>query len=76
MGQSLSLLSLFCTCPGRRRADLAPEFLEGLQQYSHCWVLYVFHMNTGRWVAGLRGRGEGEARERAWPWLATNEKMV
>ncbi|GAB4817937.1 hypothetical protein N2152v2_004983 [Parachlorella kessleri] len=28
------------------RADLAPEFLDGLEQYSHCWVLYIFHMNT------------------------------
>lgn len=23
-----------------------PETLEGLAGYSHCWVLYVFHMNT------------------------------
>lgn len=34
------------------RPDLSTDFLEGLQQYSHCWVLYVFHMNTG-WLAEL-----------------------
>ncbi|KXZ51893.1 hypothetical protein GPECTOR_11g327 [Gonium pectorale] len=34
----------------RSRLVLAPNVpaacLEGLQQYSHCWVLYVFHANT------------------------------
>jgi hypothetical protein len=28
------------------RPELSAEFLEGLQGYSHCWVLYVFHENT------------------------------
>ena len=28
------------------RPDLSADFLEGLQGYSHCWVLYVFHENT------------------------------
>ncbi|RMZ57187.1 hypothetical protein APUTEX25_004021, partial [Auxenochlorella protothecoides] len=28
------------------RPGLAPEFLQGLEQYTHCWVLYVFHRNT------------------------------
>ena len=28
------------------RPELGAEFLEGLQQYSHCWVLYIFHENT------------------------------
>lgn len=23
-----------------------PEALEGLAEYSHCWILYVFHLNT------------------------------
>ncbi|KAG9456019.1 hypothetical protein H6P81_000527 [Aristolochia fimbriata] len=23
-----------------------PEALEGLSEYSHCWILYVFHLNT------------------------------
>lgn len=46
--------------PQSCRADLAPAFLDGLQQYSHCWVLYVFHMNTDLqrlWVAAPDGRG-------------------
>ncbi|EFJ52642.1 hypothetical protein VOLCADRAFT_102619 [Volvox carteri f. nagariensis] len=34
----------------RSRLVLAPNIpvacLEGLEQYSHCWVLYVFHANT------------------------------
>jgi hypothetical protein len=28
------------------RKGLSPDFFEGLQQYSHCWVLYIFHQNT------------------------------
>lgn len=28
------------------RPELAPEYLDGLQQYSHCWVLFIFHENT------------------------------
>ncbi|KAL6771006.1 CGL87 [Auxenochlorella protothecoides x Auxenochlorella symbiontica] len=28
------------------RPGLSPEFLQGLEQYTHCWVLYVFHRNT------------------------------
>ncbi len=35
----------------RSRLVLCPNIpaacLEGLTQYSHCWVLYVFHANTG-----------------------------
>lgn len=23
-----------------------PQALEGLAEYSHCWILYVFHLNT------------------------------
>lgn len=39
-------------CPlARSRVVLAPHVpascLEGLEQYSHCWVLYIFHCNTG-----------------------------
>lgn len=34
----------------RSKLKLAPfvpaDCLEGLQQYSHCWVLYLFHANT------------------------------
>ncbi|EFN57940.1 hypothetical protein CHLNCDRAFT_10454, partial [Chlorella variabilis] len=28
------------------RPGLSGDFLEGLGQYSHCWVLYIFHENT------------------------------
>lgn len=44
------------------RPGLGSDFLEGLQQYSHCWVLYVFHENTDLqrlWqdsLAGVRGK--------------------
>ncbi|KAM3275465.1 hypothetical protein ACQJBY_044064 [Aegilops geniculata] len=27
-------------------ARVAAEALEGLASYSHCWILYVFHLNT------------------------------
>lgn len=28
------------------RHELSAECLQGLSQYSHCWVLYIFHQNT------------------------------
>ncbi|KAG7672852.1 hypothetical protein KSW81_001791 [Nannochloris sp. 'desiccata'] len=28
------------------RPELAADIFEGLQKYSHCWVLYIFHENT------------------------------
>ncbi len=28
------------------RPELAADIFEGLQQYSHCWVMYIFHENT------------------------------
>ncbi|KAK9820048.1 hypothetical protein WJX72_005461 [[Myrmecia] bisecta] len=28
------------------RPGVPPSCLEGLEQYSHCWILYVFHCNT------------------------------
>lgn len=37
---------------GQARAELRlaptvpPSALEGLQDFSHCWILYVFHANT------------------------------
>jgi tRNA (Thr-GGU) A37 N-methylase len=31
----------------RLAPGIPPTCLEGLQQFSHCWVLYVFHENTG-----------------------------
>lgn len=30
----------------RRRPDVPAGCLEGLAQYSHCWLLFVFHANT------------------------------
>lgn len=27
-------------------ARVPTEALEGLADYSHCWILYVFHLNT------------------------------
>jgi tRNA (adenine37-N6)-methyltransferase len=27
-------------------ARASAEALEGLSDYSHCWILYVFHLNT------------------------------
>lgn len=28
------------------RSSLSPELLDGLQHYSHCWIIFVFHENT------------------------------
>jgi tRNA (Thr-GGU) A37 N-methylase len=27
-------------------ARVPPASLEGLVEYSHCWIIYVFHLNT------------------------------
>ncbi|KAA8522786.1 hypothetical protein F0562_009209 [Nyssa sinensis] len=27
-------------------AQVPPASLEGLEKYSHCWIIYVFHLNT------------------------------
>ena len=27
-------------------ARVPPASLEGLGEYSHCWIIYVFHLNT------------------------------
>ncbi|XVE98701.1 hypothetical protein REPUB_Repub03eG0130500 [Reevesia pubescens] len=27
-------------------ARVPPSSLEGLEEYSHCWIIYVFHLNT------------------------------
>lgn len=38
-----------------RRAGIPGDCLEGLAQYTHCWLLYIFHENTdlGRlWKGG------------------------
>lgn len=28
------------------RRELSEEFFDGLKNYSHCWLLYIFHKNT------------------------------
>lgn len=33
-------------------SDVHASSLEGLDQYSHCWVIYVFHENTGKLCMG------------------------
>ena len=39
--------------------DVPAKALEGLEQYSHCWLLYVFSENTGGWVGERAGWGVG-----------------
>ncbi|KAL0698283.1 hypothetical protein Bca4012_054405 [Brassica carinata] len=40
------LVSLARACLNFDPALVPPASLEGLGEYSHCWVLYVFHLNT------------------------------
>ena len=28
------------------RPDIPPQVLDGLHEFSHCWVIYLFHANT------------------------------
>lgn len=28
------------------RSELSSDFLDGLEKFSHCWILYMFHKNT------------------------------
>jgi tRNA-Thr(GGU) m(6)t(6)A37 methyltransferase TsaA len=42
----------------RLRPDLPPGLLAGLEGFSHCWLLYVFHQNTDLqrlWQGDYRG---------------------
>ncbi|KAL4443496.1 hypothetical protein ABPG75_011233 [Micractinium tetrahymenae] len=41
------------------RPDLSADFFEGLEGYSHCWVLYVFHENTDLQRLWHTGRDSG-----------------
>lgn len=45
----------------RARLRLQPDVptccLDGLLDYSHCWVIYVFHLNTGAHPAHLSSLG-------------------
>jgi tRNA-Thr(GGU) m(6)t(6)A37 methyltransferase TsaA len=40
------LVSLARACLIFDPALVPPASLEGLEEYSHCWILYVFHLNT------------------------------
>jgi tRNA-Thr(GGU) m(6)t(6)A37 methyltransferase TsaA len=42
--QPLLVTSARCTLT--LRSELSSEFLEGLEQFSHAWILFVFHENT------------------------------
>lgn len=47
------------------RPGIPHEALEGLEQYSHCWILYFFHENTdlGSGKGSDPGRGfKGKVR--------------
>lgn len=52
------------------RPGLSADFFAGLQQYSHCWLLYVFHENTdlqrlwSRDDSGVRAKIRWGARRR------------
>lgn len=40
------LVPLARACLRFHRARVPPAALEGLEKYSHCWIIYVFHLNT------------------------------
>ncbi|CAA7050185.1 unnamed protein product [Microthlaspi erraticum] len=40
------LVSLARACLKFDQALVPPASLEGLEEYSHCWIIYVFHLNT------------------------------
>ncbi|XP_072082168.1 uncharacterized protein [Arachis hypogaea] len=42
--QSL-LVPLATACLVFNATRVSPAYFEGLAEYSHCWVLYVFHLN-------------------------------
>lgn len=46
-----------------RRSDIAEDCLEGLEGFSHVWVIYLFHVNTdlGR-IGGCGTSGKGRVR--------------
>jgi tRNA (Thr-GGU) A37 N-methylase len=52
------------------RPGLSADFFEGLQQYSHCWLLYVFHENTD--LQRLWSRDDSGVRAKirwvTWRW--------
>lgn len=40
------LVPLARACLTFDSARVPPASLEGLGEYSHCWIIYVFHLNT------------------------------
>lgn len=40
------LVPLARACLVFNTTRVPPASLEGLAEYSHCWVIYVFHLNT------------------------------
>ncbi|KAI5675411.1 hypothetical protein M9H77_06361 [Catharanthus roseus] len=40
------LVPLARACLKFRTDRVPPAALEGLEKYSHCWIIYVFHLNT------------------------------
>ncbi|XP_071722874.1 uncharacterized protein [Rutidosis leptorrhynchoides] len=40
------LVPLARACLSFDPARVPPASLEGLEEYSHCWIIYVFHLNT------------------------------
>ncbi|KAI4335465.1 hypothetical protein L6164_014109 [Bauhinia variegata] len=40
------LVPLARACLVFNTARVPPASLEGLEEYSHCWIIYVFHLNT------------------------------
>eukprot|EP00887_Chlorella_sp_A99_P006114 scaffold22.g6114.t1 len=49
----------------RLRPDLSPEFFDGLRQYSHVWVLFIFHHNTDLQRLWQQSGADGAAGLRA-----------
>ncbi|KAJ9548368.1 hypothetical protein OSB04_020911 [Centaurea solstitialis] len=51
-------------------ARVPPASLEGLEEYSHCWIIYVFHLNTDLeklWKDPSRSKLKAKEAERKIP---------
>ncbi|KAL4447380.1 hypothetical protein ABPG77_007413 [Micractinium sp. CCAP 211/92] len=51
------------------RTELSADFFEGLQGYTHCWVLYVFHENTDLQRLWQPGRDSGVRAKIRQAWV-------
>jgi len=47
-------------CEVKMEARLPRHLLEGLDEYTHCWVIYVFHANTN--LAGTKTGGAAKGK--------------